>query len=76
MKLFTKPGCQKCDFVKGFISPQQTVTTYDISQPEGLAELAFHGLVRTAEKELPILVSREGDVVTGAIPIKQKLTAY
>lgn len=75
MKLFTKPGCEKCDWVKANLPEGVTVATHDILTAEGLAELAYHELVATAEKQLPILRMKDGRVVTGAIQIKNELTA-
>jgi hypothetical protein len=75
MKLFTKPGCEKCDWVKGQMTPEvkRSVTSMDIQTVDGLAELAYHELVTVAEKQLPILVTPEGKVVTGAIRINKEL---
>jgi hypothetical protein len=75
MKLFTKPGCEKCDWVKANLPAGTAVTTHDILTAEGLAELAFFELVATAEKQLPILRLRDGRIVTGAIQIRKELTA-
>jgi hypothetical protein len=75
MKLFTKPGCEKCDWVKANLPEGAAVTTHDILTAEGLAELAFHELVTTAEKQLPILRLRDGEIVTGAIQIRNEITA-
>ena len=75
MKLFTKPGCEKCDWVKANLPSGAAVATHDILTAEGLAELAFHELVATAEKQLPILRLRNGKIVTGAIQIRRELTA-
>ena len=75
MKLFTKPGCEKCDWVKGQMTPEvkRSVESVDIQTVDGLAELAYHELVAVAEKQLPILVTPEGKVVTGAIKINKEL---
>lgn len=79
MKLFTKPGCQKCDYIKKEFNLEDLgVEILDIETVEGLALLAWYELVRTAEKELPILLitdnhEKEIDRKTGAIPIKQTL---
>jgi hypothetical protein len=73
MKLFTKPGCDKCDWVKANMPEGATVATHDILTSEGLAELAFHELVSTAEKQLPILRLRDGSVVTGAVQIRNRI---
>ena len=75
MKLFTKPGCEKCDWVKANLPEGVNVATHDILTAEGLAELAFHELVSIAEKQLPILRLRGGEIVTGAIQIRRELTA-
>ena len=74
MKLFTKPGCEKCDWVKANLPEGVSVPTHDIQTAEGLAELAFCGLVATAEKQLPILRLRDGKIVTGAIQIRRELS--
>jgi len=74
MKLFTKPGCEKCDWVKANLPEGAAVATHDILTAEGLAELAFHELVSTAEKQLPILRLHDGRIVTGAIQIKNQLS--
>ena len=73
MKLFTKKGCKKCDYVKQGIPAALKITTYDIETADGLAELAYLGLVPLAEKTLPILVKRDNGVITGAINIKQEI---
>jgi hypothetical protein len=73
MKLFTKPGCEKCDWVKANLPEGATVATHDILTAEGLAELAYHELVATAEKQLPILRLRDGSVVTGAVQIRNRI---
>ena len=73
MKLFTKKGCKKCDYVKQWIPAALQITTYDIETAEGLAELAYLGLVPLAEKTLPILVKRDNGIITGAINIKHKI---
>ena len=75
MKLFTKPGCEKCDWVKDRMPEKasETVNSFDILTAEGLAELAYNELVGVAEKQLPILLTREGKVVTGAIQINREI---
>ena len=75
MKLFTKPGCEKCDWVKKEMPPAagEGIATYDIMTTDGLAELAYHELVAVAEKQLPILLTPEGRIVTGAIRISREI---
>jgi hypothetical protein len=76
MVLFTKPGCVKCDEIKnrfdmGRLGVVEQRLTPDNS--DALAELAFRGLVDLAERELPILVTDDAQVFSGAIPIKKYL---
>lgn len=73
MKLFTKPGCEKCDWVKANMPEGVAIDAFDILTAEGLAELAFNGLVTVAERQLPILLTPAGNVVTGAVRIRQTL---
>jgi hypothetical protein len=73
MKLFTKPGCEKCEWVKKDLPAGAKVSPVDIMTAEGLAELAYYELVGLAEKQLPILLTREGKVLTGAIRISKEL---
>lgn len=63
MILFTKPNCEKCDWIK---------TTCDLSgvdiqeldeDPEALGLLAYYECVQPAEKGLPILVVQAGNEV-------------
>ena len=75
MKLFTKPGCEKCDWVKANLPAGSAVRTHDILTSEGLAGLAFRELVTTAEKQLPILRLPDGRIVTGAVQIRNALAA-
>ena len=76
MYLFTKPDCTKCEEVKKKFNiktlgvVEQRLTP---DNPEALAELAFCGCVELAEKELPILVTDDSQVFSGAIPIKKYL---
>jgi len=69
--LFTKPGCQKCDYVKERIPPGLQVNVIDMSSAEGLAEAAYFEIL---DKNTPILVVDE-KVVEGAIPILNHLSA-
>ncbi|MGD1060870.1 MAG: hypothetical protein ABR879_05385 [Methanomassiliicoccales archaeon] len=69
--LFTKPGCEKCEYVKERIPPKVDVTIYDMGSADGLAEGAFYELLH---KNVPILVV-EGEVVEGALNIVKKLNA-
>lgn len=76
--LFTKQGCGKCDWVKNKVDlsamPDVNVMALDDENPEALAMLAYFGCVSLSEKKLPILVSGQGEVITGAIPIANYLS--
>lgn len=76
MLLFTKPDCTKCDTIKQQFNMQELgVKEQRLTpdNPEALAELAYYGCVELAEKELPILVTDDSKVFSGAIPIKKFL---
>ena len=84
MILFTKEGCQKCDWLKDHIMGMKDwpigiqIEFLDIETYQGLAELAYLGLVGLAEKSLPILVQGNDrneplGVVIGSIRIKRVL---
>ena len=64
--LFTKPDCQKCEYVKERMPSGLDV---DTSTPEGLAEAAYYEILG---KNVPILVVDE-QVVEGAIAIMSRL---
>jgi hypothetical protein len=75
--LFTKEGCGKCDWVKSKVDlgrmEDVNVMTLGEDNPEALAMLAYFECVGLSEKKLPILVSDAGDVITGAVHIKNHL---
>ena len=76
MTLFTKKDCGKCEYVKETVdlgALQVAVEVLGPDNPDALAHLAWHGLVGTAEKRLPILVLDDMSHITGAIPIKKYL---
>ena len=76
MTLFTKTNCQKCHYIKEkFNLPALGIREEVLAEdnPEALAHLAWHELVETAQKELPILVLDDSSTVVGAIPIKKFL---
>ncbi len=76
MILFTKPACGKCEQIKnGFDLNALGVIEQRLTpdNPAALAELAFHECVELAERELPILISDDKKVYSGAIPIKKFL---
>ncbi len=73
MTLFTKENCNKCEFVKKHVDLDRAGVRVEVLGPENsdaLAHLAWHGLVKVAEKALPILVLDDMSYIAGAIPIK------
>jgi deoxyxylulose-5-phosphate synthase len=69
--LFTKPGCQKCDWIKERIPPGLKVDVINMETAEGMAEAAYFELLN---KNTPILVV-DDQVVEGAINIMDRLKA-
>jgi len=67
--LFTKPDCQKCDYVKARLPDGLNLRTVNTSEAEGLAEAAYYELLN---RNLPILVV-DDEVFEGAIIILNKL---
>jgi len=67
--LFTKPGCQKCDYVKEKMPKDMGVQIVDMSSAEGLAEAAYFEILN---RNAPILAVDE-QLFEGAIPILEKL---
>ncbi|NLI73987.1 MAG: hypothetical protein GX369_04355 [Euryarchaeota archaeon] len=67
--LFTKPECQKCDYVKDRMPGNLEISYVDTSTPEGLAEAAYYEILG---KNVPILVV-DDQVVEGAIAIMSRL---
>lgn len=78
MTLFTKAGCEKCDYVKKSVDLKKLGVRVEVlgpDDPDSLAHLAWHGLVRIAETQLPILVLDDSSSLTGAIRIKNYLSS-
>ena len=67
--LFTKPDCDKCEYVKERIPANLEITILDMTTTEGMAHAAYHEVL---DKYTPILVV-DGDIVEGAIKIKNKM---
>jgi deoxyxylulose-5-phosphate synthase len=67
--LFTKPGCQKCDYIKERLPTGLNVNFVDTSTAEGLAEAAYYEILG---KHTPILVV-DDQVTEGAINIMARL---
>jgi hypothetical protein len=78
--LFTKEGCGKCDYVKNHVELDKLddvrIFKLDDANPEALAMLAYFECVSIAEKQMPILVSDDGEVITGAVHIKNHLNNH
>ena len=73
MTLFTKSLCSACQEVK----KEFDLTTLGVrleelgpDNPDALAHLAWHELVETAEKNLPILVLDDSSAITDVEKIK------
>lgn len=69
MKLFTKPNCPKCDWVKTKVD-LNNVEVVNADEPRGMAELAYYELFG---EPMPILILDNDEVVTGAIKIKKAI---
>jgi deoxyxylulose-5-phosphate synthase len=67
--LFTKPGCQKCDWIKERIPNGLNVNVINMETAEGMAEAAYYELL---SRHTPILVV-DDQVFEGAINIMDKL---
>jgi glutaredoxin len=67
--LFTKPDCQKCEYVKAHLPEGVHPRIVNTSEADGLAEAAYYELLN---KNLPILVV-DDEVFEGAIVIVNKL---
>ncbi len=67
--LFTKPDCEKCDYVKARIPTDLDIKILDMTTTEGMAHAAYHEVL---EKYTPILVVGD-EIVEGAIKIKNKM---
>jgi hypothetical protein len=77
--LFTKEGCEKCEYVKKNVNLKKLGVQVEVLSPENpdsLAHLAWHELVSVAETQLPILVLDDNSSLTGAIRIKKYLTGF
>ena len=70
-KLFTKNACGKCDHVKERMPKDLEIQIINADTVDGLAEAAYYEIV---EETFPVLVA-DGKVITGAIPILEKLNA-
>jgi hypothetical protein len=78
LTLFTKEGCEKCEYIKRSVDLKKLGVRVEVlspDNPESLAHLAWHELVSLAETQLPILVMDDNSSLTGAIRIKNYLTA-
>lgn len=76
MTLFTKNDCRLCDQLKkkfNLDSLQVKVEVLDGNDAGALAHLAWHGLVETARKSLPLLVLDDSSSVADFSQIKQQL---
>jgi len=78
MTLFTKKSCSRCTQLKGrfdLAAMNVNVEELDIESPEALAHLAWHSLVDTARKNLPLLVLDDSSTVADFPNIEHQLAA-
>jgi glutaredoxin len=78
LTLFTKVGCEKCEYVKKSVDLKKLGVKEDVlspDNPDSLAHLAWHELVTVAETQLPILVLDDSSSIAGAVRIKNFLIA-
>ncbi len=76
MTLFTKLDCRLCEQLKAkfdLAALQVKVEVLDNSDAGALAHLAWHGLVDTARKNLPLLVLDDCSAVADFAAIEQHL---
>ena len=76
MTLFTKSLCSACqDIKKEFDLDALGIEVEELgpNNPDALAHLAWHELVETAEKSLPILVLNDSSAIADAIQIRRYL---
>jgi glutaredoxin 2 len=76
LTLFTKAGCEKCNYVKMRVDLKRLGVREEVlgpDNPDSLAHLAWHELVALAETQLPILVLDDSSSITGAVRIKNYL---
>ncbi len=79
MTLFTKVGCEKCEYVKKSVDLKKLGVKEEVlgpDNPDSLAHLAWHELVAVAETQLPILVLDDSSSIAGAVRIKNYLIAF
>lgn len=67
--LFTKPNCQKCEYVKTHLPEGIQPRIVNTTEADGLAEAAYYELLN---RNLPILVV-DDEVFEGSIVIINKL---
>ncbi len=78
--LFTKQGCGECETVKKHVNLEKIkeleVMQLDHENVEALAMLAYYECVSLSEKKLPILVSDNSEIITGASQITTYLSRF
>ncbi|MDD4307367.1 MAG: hypothetical protein PHU53_00980 [Thermoplasmata archaeon] len=67
--LFTKPECEKCDYVKARIPENLDIKILDMTSMEGMAHAAYHEIL---DRYTPILVVGD-EIVEGSIKIKNRM---
>ncbi|MBU0480173.1 MAG: hypothetical protein KKG47_03610 [Proteobacteria bacterium] len=78
MTLFTKPECTRCEQLKksfDLAAMDIHVEILDTGDAGALAHLAWHGLVDTARKSLPLLVLDDSSTIEDFSRIEEHLMA-
>ncbi len=67
MILYTKQGCQKCEYIKARLGDiLQTVEERDITDAKAhRGELMRNGVYDIVQRTMPVLVDDEGEIYTG-----------
>jgi glutaredoxin 2 len=78
--LFTKKGCDICDKMQLCMNLEGMeglkVVTLDSENSEALALLAYYECVALSEKQLPILVSDDREVIADPLNIAQYIQEH
>ena len=72
--LVTKKDCQKCDWLKKKIPPNNGIDFIDAETPEGMALLAYHEIFNE-DTQIPLLITADEQIIENALPIKNFLQA-
>ena len=71
--LFTKPACDRCDWLKPKIPEGSQVHIADIETREGLALAAHYEVIELAKETLPVLIIGD-EILTSNVGIRDRIT--